>query len=75
MADQIDTAISKIGADRSASSLHSIGVAISGKGEIVYVVGGANSAGQAAMNFSQYAEKVVMHSDRSNFFEDSGPGY
>jgi thioredoxin reductase (NADPH) len=34
--------------------------AISCKGETVYVVGGANSAGQAAMNFAQYAEKVVM---------------
>jgi thioredoxin reductase (NADPH) len=29
-------------------------------GETVYVVGGANSAGQAAMNFSRYAERVVM---------------
>lgn len=34
--------------------------ALSCKGEIVYVVGGANSAGQAAMNFSKYAEKVVI---------------
>jgi thioredoxin reductase (NADPH) len=34
--------------------------AISCKGESVYVVGGANSAGQAAMNFSKYAEKVVI---------------
>jgi thioredoxin reductase (NADPH) len=34
--------------------------AISCKGEIVYVVGGANSAGQAAMNFAKYAEKVVL---------------
>ena len=34
--------------------------AISYKGETVYVVGGANSAGQAALNFAQYAEKVVM---------------
>ena len=34
--------------------------AVSYKGESVYVVGGANSAGQAAMNFAQYAEKVVM---------------
>ena len=34
--------------------------ALSCKGEIVYVVGGANSAGQAAMNFAQYADKVVM---------------
>lgn len=34
--------------------------AISCKGETVHVVGGANSAGQAALNFAQYAEKVVM---------------
>jgi thioredoxin reductase (NADPH) len=34
--------------------------ALSCKGEVVYVVGGANSAGQAAMNFSRYAERVVM---------------
>ena len=34
--------------------------ALSCKGEIVYIVGGANSAGQAAMNFSKYAEKVVI---------------
>ncbi len=34
--------------------------ALSCKGEIVYVVGGANSAGQAAMNFARYADKVVM---------------
>ena len=33
---------------------------ISCKGEIVYVVGGANSAGQAAMNFAKYAERVVI---------------
>src|SRR6266851_2501043 len=32
--------------------------ALSCKGEIVYVVGGANSAGQAAMNFARYAERV-----------------
>lgn len=30
------------------------------KGEIVYIVGGANSAGQAAMHFSKFADKVVM---------------
>jgi thioredoxin reductase (NADPH) len=30
------------------------------KDEIVYVVGGANSAGQAAMNFAKYAERVVI---------------
>lgn len=29
-------------------------------GETVYVVGGGNSAGQAAMHLSQYAERVVM---------------
>ena len=30
------------------------------QGEIVYVVGGANSAGQAAMNFAKYADRVVV---------------
>jgi thioredoxin reductase (NADPH) len=34
--------------------------ALSCKGENVYVVGGANSAGQAAMNFAKYAERVVI---------------
>ena len=34
--------------------------ALSCKGEIIYVVGGANSAGQAAMNFSKYADRVVL---------------
>jgi thioredoxin reductase (NADPH) len=34
--------------------------AIACKGETVYVVGGANSAGQAAVHFAQYAQKVVM---------------
>jgi thioredoxin reductase (NADPH) len=34
--------------------------AMSCKGEFVYVIGGANSAGQAAMNFAKYAERVVM---------------
>jgi thioredoxin reductase (NADPH) len=34
--------------------------ALSCKGETVYVVGGANSAGQAAMNFSKYADRVVI---------------
>jgi thioredoxin reductase (NADPH) len=34
--------------------------ALSCKGEIVYVVGGANSAGQAAMNFAKYAERVII---------------
>ena len=34
--------------------------AIACKGEIIYVVGGANSAGQAAMNFAKYADRVVI---------------
>ena len=34
--------------------------ALSCQGEIVYVIGGANSAGQAAMNFAKYAERVVI---------------
>lgn len=34
--------------------------ALSCRGEIIYVVGGANSAGQAAMNFAKYAERVVL---------------
>jgi thioredoxin reductase (NADPH) len=34
--------------------------AIACKGETVYVVGGANSAGQAAINFAAHAAKVVM---------------
>jgi thioredoxin reductase (NADPH) len=34
--------------------------AISCKGEDVYIIGGANSAGQAAMYFSKYARRVVM---------------
>ena len=34
--------------------------AISCKGETIYIVGGANSAGQAAVHFSKYADKVVM---------------
>ncbi|MGB6598604.1 MAG: FAD-dependent oxidoreductase [Candidatus Acidiferrum sp.] len=34
--------------------------AIACRGEIVYVIGGANSAGQAAMHFSKYADKVIM---------------
>jgi len=34
--------------------------AIACRGETVYVVGGANSAGQAAVHFAKYAEKVVM---------------
>src|ERR1700691_1067313 len=34
--------------------------AISCAGETVYVIGGANSAGQAAMNFAKHAEKVFI---------------
>ncbi|MGA9542890.1 MAG: FAD-dependent oxidoreductase [Candidatus Sulfotelmatobacter sp.] len=34
--------------------------ALSCKGEVVYVVGGANSAGQAAMNFAKYAQRVTI---------------
>ncbi|MEO0966963.1 MAG: FAD-dependent oxidoreductase [Cyanobacteria bacterium J06639_18] len=34
--------------------------ALSCEGEDIYVVGGANSAGQAAMYFSKYARKVIM---------------
>jgi len=34
--------------------------ALSCKGETIYVVGGANSAGQAAMNFAKYADRVVI---------------
>jgi len=34
--------------------------ALACKDEIVYVVGGANSAGQAAMNFAKYAERVTI---------------
>jgi thioredoxin reductase (NADPH) len=34
--------------------------AVSCKGEEVFVVGGANSAGQAALHFAQYATKVTM---------------
>lgn len=30
------------------------------KGETIYIIGGANSAGQAAVHFSRYAEKIVM---------------
>jgi thioredoxin reductase (NADPH) len=33
---------------------------VSSKDEDVYIVGGANSAGQAAMYFSKYARRVVM---------------
>ncbi len=34
--------------------------ALSCRGEMVYVVGGANSAGQAAIHFAKYANKVVI---------------
>jgi thioredoxin reductase (NADPH) len=34
--------------------------AMSSKDEDVYIIGGANSAGQAAMYFSKYARRVVM---------------
>jgi thioredoxin reductase (NADPH) len=34
--------------------------AISCAGETVYVIGGANSAGQAAMNFAKHAERVII---------------
>jgi thioredoxin reductase (NADPH) len=34
--------------------------ALSCRGEEVYVVGGANSAGQAAMHFARFARRVVM---------------
>jgi thioredoxin reductase (NADPH) len=30
------------------------------KGEIVHIIGGANSAGQAAMHFAKFADKVIM---------------
>jgi thioredoxin reductase (NADPH) len=34
--------------------------AVACKGEDVFVIGGANSAGQAALHFSKYARKVIM---------------
>jgi thioredoxin reductase (NADPH) len=34
--------------------------ALSCEGEIIYVVGGANSAGQAALHFARYARRVVL---------------
>lgn len=34
--------------------------ALSCKDETVYIIGGANSAGQAAMNFAKYAKRVTM---------------
>ncbi|MBF2026969.1 MAG: FAD-dependent oxidoreductase, partial [Oscillatoriales cyanobacterium C42_A2020_001] len=58
----VDTLKSKM------DKLHGAGVyygaamteAIACQGETVYIVGGANSAGQAAMYFSKYAQEVVM---------------
>ncbi|MEO5840079.1 MAG: FAD-dependent oxidoreductase [Acidimicrobiales bacterium] len=38
----------------------SAGEAAACAGEIVYVVGGANSAGQAVLNLARYAQRVVM---------------
>ena len=40
--------------------------AFSCKGELIYVIGGANSAGQAAMNFAKYAERVIIVVRRSS---------
>jgi thioredoxin reductase (NADPH) len=34
--------------------------ALACKGETVYIIGGANSAGQAAMHFSKFAGRVIM---------------
>lgn len=34
--------------------------AINSEGEDVYIIGGANSAGQAAMHFCKYAKRVIM---------------
>src|ERR1700756_3866100 len=34
--------------------------AIACRGETVFIIGGANSAGQAAMHFSKFAQKVIM---------------
>lgn len=48
--------------------------AISCKDEDVYIVGGANSAGQAAMHFSKYAKRVVMLV-RSDSLSDSMSQY
>jgi thioredoxin reductase (NADPH) len=48
--------------------------ALSCKDEDVYVVGGANSAGQAVMHFSQYARRVIMIV-RSNTLENSMSQY
>lgn len=44
------------------------------EGEVVFVVGGANSAGQGAMHFSRYAKKVIMLV-RSSSLEKSMSAY
>src|SRR5919206_533328 len=49
-------AISGVGAHRGTAMTE----ALSCRDEDVYIVGGANSAGQAAMFFARYARKVVM---------------
>ena len=51
----------------------STSVAADCDGESVYVVGGANSAGQAAMNLSRYAKEVTIVSRRT--LEDSMSHY
>ena len=43
-----------------SSSVMSMAEARTCQDETVYVVGGANSAGQAALNFAEFARKVVM---------------
>jgi thioredoxin reductase (NADPH) len=48
--------------------------AIQCRGEDVYVVGGANSAGQAALNLGRYAKRVVMVV-RANRLEDTMSQY
>ena len=51
----------------------STSVAADCDGESVYVIGGANSAGQAAMNLSRYAKEVTIVSRRT--LEDSMSHY
>ena len=52
------------GADRLAGSGVYYGAAVTeamlATGQTVYMVGAGNSAGQAAMHFNDFAEKVVM---------------
>jgi thioredoxin reductase (NADPH) len=48
--------------------------ALSCRGEDVFIIGGANSAGQAAMHFSKYAHKVTMLV-RANSLEKSMSKY